>query len=264
MTTQEYSEKAVKRLAHVKSHIEHGYTANETAVQNVLHKRGNPLASAMSLASHAQANAILSWFEHQDLIAMKQASYTSAKLTQLYYQMQESDPDWGRSPPQFLMPLLSDNDALIDWFANYDLAYDMSRVDNHKTLDFLAYQKNVALRGDWEQLAARCKKIISDPPKAANQRKYLSDHHFFLALAQGNTEEMEEVLLELVSPKSLKARSNDESGYTADLICSSAVIYSKIAWRHGYKIKIASPYIPAKWLPISPLVNYENHYPFLK
>jgi hypothetical protein len=264
LNTKFYSEKASTRLAHVKSHVDGGRNDIAPKVQNIVEGRGNPRACATLLASHAEASAMLSWFGHHDLPAMTHWVYVSGKLIQLYYQMQEDDPDWGRGFPQLLMPLLSNNDALIDWFAHYDLAYDMKRVENHKTLDFWAYQANVALRGDWKRLIVRCEKVLSDPPKASNQQKYLLDHHFFLALAQGDVEKMQSTLLELVSPKSIGARSNDESGYTADLICTSAVIYSKIAWRHGYEIKVDSPYIPSEWLPIEPLTRYDNYYSFLK
>ncbi|WP_211468423.1 Imm49 family immunity protein [Collimonas silvisoli] len=262
--TKAYAEKASKRLAHVKSHLEGGYSDIQTTVQFILQSSGNPRACAMSLSAHAQAGAMLAWFQDHDLLAMRQWCYVAAKLDQFYYQMQEADPDWGRGFPQLLKPLMSNNDALIDWFAHYDLAYDMKRVENHKTLDFWAYQANVALRGDWQRLIVRCEKVLGDPPKASNQQKYLLDHHFFLALAQGDVEKMQSTLLELVSPKAIGARSNDESGYTADLICTPAVIYSKIAWRHGYKIKVDSPYIPSEWLPIEPLTRYDNHYSFLK
>jgi len=264
MTAQKYSENAIKRLAHVQSHVEHNYSRNENAVQNILHGRGNPHACAIGLSSNAKANAMFSWFKHHDLVVMKQWAYVSGKLIQFYYKMEEDASDLGSGFPEFLMPLLSDNETLIDWLTHYDLAYDMKRAENHKTFDFLAYQKNIALRGDWKRLIARCEKVLSDPPKASNQEKYLLDHYFFLALAQGDIEKMQSTLLELVSPKSIRARSNDEGGYTEDLICTSAVIYSKIAWRHGYKIKVESPYVPLEWLPIESLPRYENHYSFLK
>ena len=55
-----------------------------------------------------------------------------------------------------------------------------------------------------------------------------------------------------------------EGGYTADLICTPAVIYSKLAWRHGYEIVVDSPYIPKEWLPITPLDTYEDPFEFMK
>ena len=156
------------------------------------------------------------------------------------------------------------NDSLIDWFAHYDQMYDMKRVESHKTHDFWAYQAVLALRGEWDRLIERCERIIADPPDASSEQKYLADHHFYLALARSDIGTMQDVLKQLVTPKAVHARSNDDSGYTADLISTAAVIYAKIAWRHGYQIKVDSPYIPAEWLPVEPLKQYDNHYSFLK
>jgi Immunity protein 49 len=65
-------------------------------------------------------------------------------------------------------------------------------------------------------------------------------------------------------PKALASRSNDEGGFTEDLISTPAFIYAKIAWRHGYEVVVDSPFVPSEWLPISPLDRYENHYAFLE
>jgi hypothetical protein len=53
-------------------------------------------------------------------------------------------------------------------------------------------------------------------------------------------------------------------GYAADLISTAAVIYAKIAWHHGYEVRVDSPYIPPEWLPTEPLERYDDHYGFLK
>jgi hypothetical protein len=264
MNAKVYTEKAGKRLAHVKSHLDGGFRDIEGTVQNIVQGRGDPMACALDLSRHALASAIFAWFGNHDLNAMKQWFFVAGKLDQLYYQMQENDPEWGRGFPKLFKPLLSDHNALIDWFAHYDLAYDMKRVENHKTHDFWAYQAIVAIRGDWPRLIERCERIIADPPGASKEQKYLVDHHFYLALAKGDIEKMQSALQEIVSPKAIQARLDYESGYTADLISTPAVIYAKIAWRHGYKVKVDSPYVPQEWLPNEPLKQYDNHYGFFK
>lgn len=264
MNMTAYAEKASKRLAHIKRHTESRESAIENMVRNIEHNLGDPIACALGLSADAGANAMLAWFGKHDLNAMKQWCYVAAKLDQLYYQMQESDPDWGRNFPRLLTALLSEHEALIAWFANYDLAYDMKRVENHKTHDFWAYQAIVAIRGDWSRLIDRREKIIADPPGASKEQKYLLDHHFFLALAHGDIEKMQDVLQEIVSPKAIHARLGYELGYTEDLISTPAVVYAKIAWRHGYKLKVDSPYIPSEWLPVEPLKQCDKHYAFLK
>lgn len=73
---------------------------------------------------------------------------------------------------------------------------------------------------------------------------------------------MEQALSEMVLPKAVTKRRNDSSGYTADLILTAAVVYAKIAWRHGFNVRVPSPYIPAEWLPVAPLSTYPAPYPF--
>lgn len=62
----------------------------------------------------------------------------------------------------------------------------------------------------------------------------------------------------------MRSRINDDSGYAADLISTEAVIYAKIAWFHGYEVRVDSPYIPTEWLSVEPLAKYNCSYSFLK
>nr|WP_301540015.1 Imm49 family immunity protein [Ralstonia pickettii] len=194
---------------------------------------------------------------------MRQWCYVSGRLIQLRYSLETDTTGPGGKMLQLLQPLLSNNNALIDWFAHYDQAYDLKRVENHKSHDFWAYQAILALRGEWERLTERCEKVISDPPIDKTEQKYLADHSFYLALARGDIDKMQEILGQLVTSKAVRARSDDDGGYAADLISSAAVIYAKIAWRHGYQVKVDSPYIPGEWLPVEALSQYKNHYNFL-
>ncbi len=256
-----HSDKQIKRIAHVKSHVDEGPSLN--AVSNIVNNQGDPIACAMGLSSFAKGKAMLAWFESHDLNTMRQWWYVSAKLDQMWYQIQPDILNGGNKLLRLLAPLLSNNDALIDWFAHYDQTYDMKRVESHKTGDFWAYSGALALRGEWPRLIERCEKVINDPPKGAQQRRLLA-HHFYLALAHGDTLKMEEILREMVTPKILRALYEENGGFTQDLISTSAVIYAKIAWRHGYEVKVDSPFIPQEWLQMEPLAQYDNYFSFLK
>ena len=70
---------------------------------------------------------------------------------------------------------------------------------------------------------------MNDPPGAARGRKYLIDHQFDHALAKGDVSRIEDTLRQIVLPKALASRSNDESGFTEDLISTPAFIYAKFA-----------------------------------
>ncbi len=96
-----------------------------------------------------------------------------------------------------------------------------------------------------------------------SKAKYVSDQEFFLALADQDVSGMEAALERLTQPQLVRSRSSDESGYTGDLIFRPAVVYAKIAWHHGHKVKVNSPLVPAEWLPMEPLPRYEETYAFL-
>lgn len=142
--------------------------------------------------------------------------------------------------------------------------YHPDRIEDHKTHDFFAYQAVVGLHGDWGRLAERCERVIADPPGSSGELKYSRDHKFYLALAHQDVPAMEQALGEIVTPHALKSRANDESGFTEGLISSWAVIYAKIAWLHGYEVKVDSLHIPLAWLPITPLPIYDVGYGFLR
>jgi hypothetical protein len=74
---------------------------------------------------------------------------------------------------------------------------------------------------------------------------------------------MEDAIRQIVVPRAVSARANDECGFTEDLISTPAVIYAKIPWRHGYHVTIDSPFLPQQWLPIALLGSYGDHYAFL-
>jgi hypothetical protein len=265
MVDSAYSTAAAKRIAHIRSHLEGGFTDARlnNCVSNIENKAGSPKGSAMSLSSHALAKAMNSWFGNNDLRSMRQWFYVAARLDMLVYQFETDTLGPFGKTLQLMKPLLSNNKSVVDWFAHYDARFDLTRAENHKTQDFLAYQAIVALRGEWPRLRERSERVLADPPGASKEQKYRGDHNFFMALACQDTSAMEDALHALVSPRAVKGRADDDSGYAADLISTAAVIYAKIAWLHGHEVHVDSPYIPAEWLPNIPLEHYDNHYSFL-
>ncbi|HEE5406538.1 TPA: immunity 49 family protein, partial [Acinetobacter baumannii] len=96
-------------------------------------------------------------------------------------------------------------------------------------------------------------------------KKYLIDHRFYLALANGDKSEMENVLTELTSPKIAKVRNFEFAfTFTEHFIATHAVIYSKLAWRNGYQLNIDTPWIPKEWLPVEPLAEYPEPWEFMR
>lgn len=253
---------AVERLAHVKAHVAAMERSLPNALANVRNGTGSPKGSTMALSAHAQARAMVAWFEGHDLGALRQWSFVQARLDR-HVRGIETQKSQGAGMLDLLAPLLSNDRETIAWFANDDGPFYLDRVDNRRNFDFWAWQAMVALRGDWQRLEDRCRVVLANPPSDRSLQRYLGDHRFYLALATGDRVGMEDALRDMTAPKLAKSRSNDDSGFTTDLISTAAVICAKIAWFHGHAVQVDSPLVPAAWLDATPLPAYDAHYDFL-
>jgi hypothetical protein len=114
-----------------------------------------------------------------------------------------------------------------------------------------------------QRLAERAEHFLQAiPPK---MKSYAVDQRFYLALAKGNPGAMQEALTELTSPKVNEVRRNRlDFAFSDPFIATLATMYAKIAWRHGFRIEVETPLIPKEWLPVTPLNNYEDAYPFMR
>ena len=148
----ELSPERVKRIAHIKSHLDVGFKLDQL-VRNIENGLGNPRACVMSLSRHAEASGFYAWFEERDLTsAMRQWFHTAAKLDRKWHQMEEDKQGFGSNTLRLIKPLVSNDRSLIEWFAHYDQVYYLDRVEEQTTHDFWAYQAIVALRGEWPRL----------------------------------------------------------------------------------------------------------------
>jgi len=220
---------------------------------------GSATGCLMVLGSYYEAKTLLAWFRDRDLAAMKQHAYTAAKLRRMYLQHRP----WERYPAyEHLMPLLSDHADLVNWSSQHCVSM-WERKAKSGGPAFHAYQAILALQGQWDELAERCERILAEPPK--RMLKYRVDHQFYLALAKGDEAGMLAALSELTSPAVARMRIVEPAfGLTEKLISTFAVVYAKIAWRHGYQVQLNTPWLPAEWFPVEPLAQYEEAYPFLR
>jgi hypothetical protein len=256
----DYATSAQQGLEHVLKH-QQALSAKVDFFLSIIERgEGDPDFCLLRLCSHATATALAAWFVDRDLSSFKQWCHVSGKLEYVLFQR---DPRRWFPSYLFLTPLLSDHETLIQWFAHNDQPFDMARADDPATAEFHGYQALLALRGEWKTLEERCLRVIGH--SSSKMKKYEIDHLFYLALARQDLEEMETVLKELTSPKIAKVRNVEQAfGFTEMLIGTHAVIYAKIAWRHGFKLKVDTPWIPAEWLPVAPLPTYIDPYGFMK
>jgi len=251
-------------LKHVQGHAKAAEPDIDELVQRVNNIASNADVCILSLSSYAEARCMIAWFENHDLSELKQWAYVAGKL-RMIYKIRRGPGRGSLSIPSsvLLFPLISDNQALVDWFVSYEDGYHPADLKNPKAGAYHDYQAVVALRRNWTKLAERSELFLSDIPK--KQNKFAIDFHFYLGLAQGNVQAMQRVLIELTSPAIARKRNHDgDMGYTENLIGTDAVVLAKIAWKSGYDLQIDTPYIPTEWMPVSPLLEYTDPYEFMK
>lgn len=263
------SEKTEKQLAHVAERRDFDISSGmlDQCLRNIANNSGNFGGCLRALMSHSEASALAAWFEAGDILSFKQWAYVRAKLEYILMQ-----PPLGEEVGEVafeyraingLYYLLSGHSGLLEWYSGIDSEFSIARKNNAKTFDYWTTQFFIALRGDWDVLRERCERVIANPPTSAREKRFLIDHQFYLALANGDSAGMEAVIKELVSPKLISKRTPLESGFSANLICTPAIIYSKLAWRAGHNIDVQSPYVPSEWLPAAPLAKYTEAFDFM-
>ena len=255
----DYSNIQINGLGHLEKHLLALSDKVKFFLEIISSGSGDPDFCMVRLRSHAMAAALVSWFKGRDLISFKQWCYVSGKLESIAFQR---EPKSWCPAYLLLMPLLSDHEGLIQWFSSNDQPFDMIRANDPATAEFHGYQALWALRGEWKTLEERCLKIIGN--SSTEMKKYEIDHRFYLALSRQDVPSMEATLQELTSPKVAKVRNAEHAfGFTEKLIGTHAVICAKIAWRHGLRVRVDTPWIPEEWLPIEPLDNYLDPYEFM-
>jgi hypothetical protein len=265
------NEKASSRLNHVDSHLNGRIFPQERLnllCNRIINHENNFYSCFLSLEGYVVAKGISSWFHVGDISELKNWFYAKAKLEYICANSPYNESGellaYENRALFGMFCLILDHEPLINWYSNLDQTFDKKSVENTKSFEFYTKQFFLALRGEWEVLSERCERILTNPPTASREKKYLIDHQFYLALAKGDVSGMESAIKELVTPKRIASRSSLEGGYTENLLCTPAVIYSKLAWRNGYEIVVDSPYIPKEWLPIKPLDVYEDVFGFMK
>ncbi|PWK81553.1 Imm49 family immunity protein [Fulvimonas soli] len=258
----DYTLSVEKGLAHVGGHMESHKERECVRLEYINTNTGDPEACKGGLRKLAITSSLMAWFADRDLSKCKQEAYIAGKIDRILYQKDPNRGIWGALYERnaMLWPLLSDHSQLVAWFGTFD-AVDLKRASKGGTFEFETYQAKLALRGEWDKLRERSERFLADVPK--RMARFTPDNRFYLALAKGDVAAMESALAEMVTPEERKWR-NEDQGYTGWFIVQEAVIYAKIAWRHGYEVTVDTPWIPAEWLPVKPLDAYYDPYPFMQ
>ena len=129
-------------------------------------------------------------------------------------------------------------------------------------LRFLNKNILLALKGDFEQLKERSEKFIEKSPKT--HKKRIIDHEFYIALCDGNIEEMQKIIYRMLEKKTAKVMLYDIEVFFSDFLHIQALLFSKIALLHGYNLEIDHVNAPKELIDNTPLAEYPEPYEFMK
>ncbi|GEM_PF-1102897 len=266
------TDKAVARLEHIKAYAHssrYSKVVMQENVEQIKRRSGNMSARLWFLETYFLANAMFSGVAEINFERMKSLFFNQAKIH--YIGIVE---EWYNTRDKYVFNLLrvleslpmlmSDNEILIKWYSNFDSILIHENEEDHRSYDYQIKSFFIAMRGEWDLLEDRSRRYIADPRPNPRNRWIMDTYEYYLGLAMGDVARMEKALAEFVKPRFLRSRADVESGYTADIISSEAVIFAKLAWRNGYEVKIDSPYVPKEWLPVKPLDHYEDQFDFMK
>ena len=119
----------------------------------------------------------------------------------------------------------------------------------------------LALAGDWEKLRAGCLRFLNDDK---HSKAIESDFRFFLAMSNQDTEEMKQILNEILEYWISTKVKIDLNIHFDFYLYLPALIYAKIAMIHGFDLGIDSPIAPKELIEVKPLESYEDPYDFMK
>ncbi|MBJ7553947.1 Imm49 family immunity protein [Marinomonas spartinae] len=265
------NDKMVARLQHCDNEVNSDFNSPEELAEmcKKIESQADPEHSVTLislLSSYLEAKAMSHWFHGGDLATFKNLCYNILKLKYISGQPPCNNPRAHSVIGDRLFYLLSDHEPLISWFSQLMYDYKVNHSDSSlaNSSSNFSLQLALALQGDIDLLGERAEYFVENPPKNWTKR-FLVDNQFYLALAKGDEQGMEAAIKELVTPRRLNYRKDwDEGAFTQGLIGTSAIIYSKLAWRYGYEIIVDSPYLPKEWIPVKPLENYEDEFDFMK
>ena len=257
-------QKALERLNHIDAHFNSGWlkTNDVQFWDKKLSNIENYKWGFVRLQGYCVLQIMRNWFHCHDIEAVRNYAFNHVRLDYVANQ-----PPYNYLEDIYitngLWCLLSNHQKLIEWYSNLDKFFGKT-ANSPKSVDFCKRNFFLALRGDWDSLKQRCETIFNADIKNSVMKTFLPDYEFYFALADGNTEKMQIALYALLDARRFNGRRNWESGYTLDLIYTCVVLYTKLAWYHGYQIHIDSEYIPMEWMDMTPLASYQDEFNFMK
>lgn len=238
----------------------------DVAISNIRSKSGSFTGSLSVLTLDAQCMAMLSYFRDHDIKMLQQWLWMVAKIDQALLKRQWHDNYF---VGDLIWSMLSGDHELVEWLSKsegYWREHSLKQRENPGTYPFFSYQACLAIRGEWELLAARASQVVKSPELLKKNSFLLCEHIFFLALAHGDVKGMENAISEIVSAKQRKRSFSTRNALVKGLMEPHAFLYTKIAQNHGFDLHVPSPWIPLELLNTDPSPCYTDFWgilPFL-
>ncbi|WP_412053230.1 hypothetical protein [Pokkaliibacter plantistimulans] len=169
------------------------------------------------------------------------------------------------SLPDFALPLCSDATILYPLFAQLTEEKSSAVAEQGSWASIMrCYQ--AALIRDWAEIERMIAILHKKFAKLKANAEVVYFIEFFQALLSNNTEAVEASLRTLLTPP-LVIKQNSEwrkMSREGEYMCHFGMPFAKLAWILGHEVEIHHPLIVSELLPVRPLENYHNPYPFLE
>lgn len=229
-------------------------------------KIGNPSACMVYLSKIYIFNAKLALLKYQDVDKFKENMYITGKL---FLMSQEKINFFITGYPTEIFPIIMSNNVEMREFLikNMDRITYWDKVKEYGLTGvsgIIFQNRNIllALKGDFKQLRERSAVFVEKFPKS--EKKRVIDHEFYIALCDGNIEEMRKVIYRMLEKKTARKMMWDVEVFFNDFLHIHVLLYSKIALLHGYDLGIDHIKAPKELIDNTPLESYPEPYDFME
>ena len=254
-----------KEINSLENAIKNEKQEEERLLEIIRTRIGNPYSCMSNLRRMYDFQGLLELLKYQDVDKFRENMFISGKLDimsnrEINYFMTGNYttifPIIMSNNIEMREFLVKNMESIVFWEKAKE--YGMTGVSGIRFLN-----KNIllALKGDFKQLKERSEKFIEKSPK--ENKKRIIDHEFYIALCNGNIEEMKKVIYRMLEKKMAKIMLYDTEIFFSDFLHIQVLLFTKIALLHGYDLGIDHINAPKELIDNTPLKEYPEPYEFM-
>ena len=240
---------------------------DEEKLLNIIRtKIGSPRSCMSHLTNLYTEEARLALLKYQNVDKFKENMYITGKL---FLMSRERINFFITGYPTEIFPIIMSNNVEMREFLikNMDRITYWDKVKEYGLTGvsgIIFQNRNIllALKGDFKQLRERSAVFVEKFPKS--EKKRVIDHEFYIALCDGNIEEMRKVIYRMLEKKTARKMMWDVEVFFNDFLHIHVLLYSKIALLHGYDLGIDHIKAPKELIYNTPLESEPEPYDFME